>query len=79
MKFKIVEQKNYKKYGDSIELMLDKPLPIGWFGKTITIDGKEIYFTRSIPAECIDVLEDGDYVGKIFEIDDKNIKKPYRE
>lgn len=76
MKFKVIEQDTYE---NCIELLLDKELPIGWFRKTIMIDGKETAFKRGFMADYIEIQEEGDYVGKICEIDDKSIKKPYRE
>lgn len=75
MKLRVVEQENYENY---IVLILDKELPIGWFGKKMMLEGKEINFTRIFP-DYIRVSEPGDYVGKFFEIDDKQIKRGFRE
>lgn len=76
MKLKVIEQENYEDY---ILLTLDKELPVGWFDKKMIMEGKEIYFTRGIFPDYIKISGNGDYVGKVFEIDDKSIKKPYRE
>lgn len=76
VKFKIIEQDKYENF---IELTLDKELPIGWFGRTIMIDGKETSFKRGFMADYIEVQEEGNYVGKICEIDDKQIKRSFRE
>lgn len=76
MKLKIIEQTNFD---DGIILLLDKELPIGWFRRTIMIDGKETSFKRGFMADYIEVQEEGNYVGKICEIDDKQIKRCFRE
>lgn len=79
MKLKVIQQRDYREYGDQIELELDKPLPIGWFRNKMLLDGKEICVTPGMPAQYIEVSEPGDYVGKIFEIPDEQIKRGYRE
>lgn len=76
MKFKVIEQENYENY---IVLVLDKELPIGWFGKKMMMNGEEINFTHGLFANYIRIFEVGDYVGKTLEIDDKQIKRCFRE